>query len=92
MGKNKDKTIEVYEERAIVYLPKDAIEVTIGAKLYLGKNKITDVEKNMDMHEIREAFRKAEEGYIDDDDQFVLTEKSKEYFENVCIPDPVIRK
>ena len=81
MDKNKDKTIEVYEERAIVYLPRDAIEVTIGAKLYLGKDKITDVEKRMDMHEIREAFRKAEEGYIDKDDQFVLTEKGRQWFE-----------
>lgn len=84
MSKEIDnEAIEIQEERAMVYLPKDAVEVSIGAKVYIGGGALVSIEKKMDMHEIREAFRKAEEGYIDEDDRFELTEKGKKFLEDM---------
>lgn len=46
-------------------------------QVYIG-GTIVPVTKDMDMHEVREAFKKAADGYIDEDDEFVLTDKAKQ--------------
>ena len=79
----EEKMIKVEEERAMVYIPRDAIEIEISAKLYLGGDSFKDVKKTMNMHEIREAIRKAEEGYIDEDDVFELTDKGRAYLDGL---------
>ena len=73
--------LEVEEHRAMIYVPEDAVELTINAKIYR-KGEICDVMKTMNMAEIREAFKKADEGYIDEDDIFCLTEKGREYLDS----------
>lgn len=75
-----DGTIDLMEHRAMIYMPEDAVEVTINAKIYL-EGKLMNVSKVMSIAEIREAFQKADDGYIDDEDRFVITEKGKAFLE-----------
>lgn len=74
--------ITLCEHRAMIYLPEDSVEVTITAKIYVNGN-VCEVGKVMSMSDLREAFRKADDGYIDDDDTFFITEKGKAYLDEV---------
>ena len=76
----KPETVELMNHRAMVELPENAVEITVNAKVYHG-GKLISVGKTMDMEEIRTAFRKADDGYIDDDDTFVITEKGKAWLD-----------
>ena len=72
--------VELMNHRAMVELPENAVEITVKAKVYHG-GKLISVGKTMDMEEIRTAFRKADDGYIDDEDTFVITEKGKAWLD-----------
>ena len=74
------KEIELDQHRAMVYLPENSVEVVLHAKIYMD-GEIAEVATVMSMEEIREAFQKADDGYIDEDDMFYLTEKGKAYLE-----------
>lgn len=76
----EEKTIELMEHRAMIYLPENSVEVTVIAKVF-ENGELQTVSMTYDMQKIREMFRKADDGYIDDDDVFVLTEKGKAFFE-----------
>ena len=73
--------VEVASDRAMIYIPHNSIEVEINAKVYNGGNTVKMLSRTMDMDEIKEAVRKAEEGYIDEDDMFELTDKGREYLD-----------
>ena len=76
-----ENEISLLEHRAILFgFPEHAVEVEIQAKVF-ENGKLMNVTKKMDMDEIREAFRKADDGYIDDDDRFVITDKGIAYLE-----------
>lgn len=74
------ETVELDEHRAMIYLPENAVEVKVNAKVY-HEGEIIDASKKMTLEDIREAFRKADDGYIDDDDVFYLTDKGKALLE-----------
>lgn len=70
--------IELREHRAMVYLPENAVDINILATVYEDGN-IHEVSRRMGMEEIRDAFRKADDGYIDDDDTFIITDKGIDF-------------
>jgi len=74
--------IELQEHRAMVYLPENAVSVWFNVAVY-EDGEIVNVSKKMTMEELREAFRKADDGYIDEDDKFVITEEGKAYLEEM---------
>ena len=74
--------INLLEHRAMIYLPENSVGVLINASVY-EDGEIIEVSKKMTMEEIRDAFRKADDGYIDDDDRFVITEEGKAYLEEL---------
>lgn len=74
--------IELQEHRAMMYLPENAVEVTMAAKVF-ENGELQTVSKTYDMQEIREMFRKADDGYIDDDDTFVITDKGRAFLEEL---------
>ena len=74
--------IEISEDRAILYIPHNALEGELSFKIYLD-GEIRTVVKTLNQDELREAVRKAEEGYIDEDDVFTLTEKGKQLAEQL---------
>ncbi len=74
------ETVELDEHRAMIYLPENAVEVKVNAKVY-HEGELIDASKKMSLEDIREAFRKADDGYIDDDDVFYLTDKGKALLE-----------
>lgn len=76
------KEIELEQDRAIVYIPHNALDCKLVCKVYLD-GEIQTVECMMDMDEVREAVRKAAEGYIDEDDVFTLTEKGRRLAEEI---------
>ena len=76
----KPETIELMNHRAMVELPESAVEVTLNAKVY-HEGKLLKVGRTLDMNEIRTAFQKADDGYIDDEDMFVVTEKGKAWLD-----------
>lgn len=77
----EENEINLMEHRAIILgFPEHAVEVRIEAKVF-ENGEILNVSKTMNMDEIREAFRKADDGYVDEDDRFVLTDAGAEYLE-----------
>ena len=73
--------IELMNHRAMVELPENAVEVQLRIKVFHEGELIT-VGRTLSMDDIRTAFRKADEGYIDDDDEFVITEKGLQWLED----------
>lgn len=74
------ESIELMEHRAMIELPEDAVEAQIKVKVF-HDGEIVDVVKTLKMSDLRTAFRKADDGYIDDEDTFVLTDKGMAYLE-----------
>lgn len=72
--------IEIDQDRAMLYIPHNALEGTLEFKIYLN-GEIRTVHTTLNQDELNEAVRKADEGYIDEDDRFVLTDKGREHLE-----------
>ena len=70
------KIVELTDEWAVVLLPVDAAFVKMDISVFQD-GEIVRVYGELGPKEIRDAFRRAETGYIDDDDRFELTEKGK---------------
>lgn len=75
-----ENEIELSQQRAMIYLPENAVEVTIICKVY-EDGELIEVSNQLRLSEIRSAFEDAEDNYIADDDKFVITEKGKEWLE-----------
>ena len=72
--------IEIDQDRAMLYIPHNALEGTLEFKIYLN-GEIRTVHTTLNQDELNEAVRKADEGYIDEDDRFVLTDEGREHLE-----------
>ena len=81
-GAPEEDVVELTEHRAIIGLPEDSVSVEIRATVYKD-NELVNVTKVLSMSDLRTAFRKADEGYIDDDDTFVLTDKGMAYLDEI---------
>lgn len=75
-----DEEVNLTEHRAMVYLPENSVEIEINCKVF-NDGELLNVRKVLKMSDIRDAFRKADDGYIDDEDRFVLTEKGLKWLE-----------
>ena len=76
--------VELMEHRAIVDIPEDTVELTLNCKVF-HDGEVIDVQKVMKLSDIRESFRKADDGYIDDDDRFMITEKGLKWLEENAV-------
>ena len=74
---NDEDRIRLDEDFIVLTIPKNTIELRMLMQVYIG-GTIVPVTKDMDMHEVRAAFQKAADGYIDEDNEFVLTDKAKQ--------------
>lgn len=78
--------IELANERAILDIPENCVELTLNCKVFLD-GELKTVMRTMSLKEIREAFdeyKVAEEcGYIPPNALFALTEEGKEYVEDL---------
>ncbi|MCR5224528.1 MAG: hypothetical protein K6C34_00420 [Alphaproteobacteria bacterium] len=83
MKNDESKYIELDERRAMIYLPKNTVELTVVASVFCGGGELKKVQKTLNLDEVREAFTDAELNYIDDDDRFILTEKGERYLEGL---------
>lgn len=72
--------VEVKENRAMVYLPEDAVEVSINAVLYKD-GELLKVQKVLNNNDIHKAFDDADRNYIEDTDMFITTEIGREWLE-----------
>lgn len=70
--------IDLEEVNAIVKLPENAVKVELNVHVFDGE-KIVKASKTMDISEIRDAFRLAEEYYDDPEAYYTLTDKGKEF-------------
>lgn len=78
----ENKVIELTSVRAMIYVPENAVDGELTFTIYQN-GELQKVSQTMDMNELREAIRKAEEGYIDEDDRFVLTDEGRRYMEEM---------
>ena len=83
----ENATIEIQEDRAMLYIPHNALEGSLEFKIYMD-GEIKTVHKTLTQDELQEAVRKAEEGYIDEDDRFVLTDKGRQELEDYLSEHP----
>ena len=74
--------IELENHRAMIELPENAVEVELRCTVF-NNGKLIDVSRVLGFGDIRNAFRKADDGYIDEEDKFVLTEKGRAYVERM---------
>jgi len=77
-----DKYVELMEHRAIIGLPENSVKVQVIATVF-EDGDLQDVSMVYDLNDIREMFRKADEGYIDENDRFVLTDDGRAYLEEL---------
>lgn len=77
MGEKEQEYLELEQNYAVIDLPKNAVEVELNVKVY-HEGKIRKVGRTLNMEDIREAFYKAEEGYIDPDTLFYATNMPNE--------------
>ena len=82
MGSEERETIELQNHRAMIELPEDTVSLMLTAKVY-HEGELVTVGMGYSISEIREMFRKADDGYIDDDDRFVLTDRGKAFLEEI---------
>lgn len=76
------KEIELQCNRAMIEIPENAVEIEMICKVY-EEGGIIETKRTLDMSDIREACRKADEGYIDDDDRFEITDKGRAWLEEL---------
>lgn len=82
MKKNGHEEVELRSHFAVVELPDNTVEFELRCKVYDG-GKLIQVRRMFDMAAVQEAFRKARDGYIDDDDRFVITEEGERFLEEM---------
>lgn len=73
--------VELKEHRAMICLPESAVEATMIVKVF-HNGKLIEVKRVLGISDLRLAFQKADEGYIDDEDRFELTDKGREWLES----------
>ena len=78
--KEEQEMIELMNHRAMIELPENSVEVEIKCRVF-HEGELLNVSRKMTMEELRTAFRKADDGYIDEDDSFVLTDKGLAYLD-----------
>lgn len=81
MGKT-NKRIELQENYIVLSLPTETVWIEIVAKIY-HDGEIKDVKKTLNIQDVRDAFKEAEEGYIPPDAIFHVTEKGLKYLEEL---------
>jgi len=74
--------IALKEHRAIIGLPENTVELIVTAKVF-EDGKLQTVSMTYSMAQVRDMFEKADNGYIDDDDRFVITEKGFAWLEEL---------
>lgn len=72
--------VELVTHRAIIELPENAVELDLQIKVF-ENGQLIAVGKTYSLGDIREMFRKADDGYIDDDDRFVITDEGLAWLE-----------
>ena len=78
----EEEIVELEDEFIVLAIPKDTVEVTISAKVY-HDGELQEVHRTMPPHEVREAFKEAETGYIPSDAVFSLTPLGEKYAEEL---------
>lgn len=79
---NNEEYLELIERHAVVELPEEAVSITMQIDVY-HEGQIETVHKAYDLNEIREMFNKADNGYFDDDDLWMLTDAGRKYEEQL---------
>jgi len=74
--------IELTNHCAMIEIPENSVEVQMIIKVYVD-GEIKTVSSTLDQEMIREVFRKADDGYIDEEDRFVITENGLRYMEEI---------
>ena len=72
--------IELLNHRAMIEIPENTVALVLNAKV-VHNGELIDVKREFSLAEIREMFRKADDGYIDDDDRFMITDKGLAWLE-----------
>lgn len=76
-----NEEIELASERAIIDIPGNCVKIRLVCTIFLDgeKQELQTVERTLSMSEIKEAVRKAADGYIDEEDMFYLTKKGEDW-------------
>ena len=72
--------VELMNHRAMIEIPENAVELDLRIKVF-ENGELIKVGAKYSLNDIREMFRKADEGYIDDDDTFTITDKGLAWLE-----------
>ena len=74
--------IELKNHRAMVELPENAVEVELVCKVF-HEGELLNVSRTLKMSDLRNAFQKADDGYIDDEDTFSITDAGLAYLKEL---------
>ena len=76
------EVVELDELPIVLWLPECTVEAQIEAKIY-HNGKVQTATKKLNMNEVRDGFKDAEENYFDPNAKYVLTEKGKEWLDSL---------
>ena len=82
MDEENVKETYLDESAAVVYIPPNAIELTLQITIYQD-GELFKCSKTMDNHQLRQAFEYAELYYDDPDVRYVVTEKGLQWLKQM---------
>lgn len=75
---------ELEEVRSIIYIPANSVEVELVCKVYDPDSRdLIRVSKVLGLSDVQRAIDDAKYNYIEDDDEFVLTDIGVKYAEEL---------
>ena len=79
---NTQSTVEFTTEYAVFEIPIHTLSIDMNLKVFDGE-KIIECTRSYSMDDVRAAVSDAEENYIPEDATWTLTEKGREYLEEL---------
>ena len=85
---DEDKTVELNQKYAILYIPENCVELTLSCKVYMN-GELLNVKRTLNMKAVNDAFSEyeiAEDcGYIPPDATFVVPDEVKSFLREMGI-------
>ena len=78
----KNKAVCFEEKDIVLRIPPETVEIVLQIKMFIN-GKVTEAYKKLDLQDVRAAFRDAEENYWPETTPYALTEKGRQFMEDL---------
>lgn len=82
MEENENEYVELNERNIVIRVPENTVKITLKCRVY-HENELIDAMRELEMSEVQDAFRLADEYYDDPDVRYAITDKGMEYLDKL---------